>query len=291
MNHVEIRGADTIVNGLEDCIAHLIMANFERKMSSGGKQQNRLIELQSEIDYFNDQLRFPFGQICNIEKNLEAKTNIKLYYAIKSLPGLITNIENEIYTLKLSESNVEFNHLWTNAKKLVSEWLFKLKTFERSNSQNISMSTLVLLLNDKKIDPVKETNECFTAIKTAWQTIWDRFNIVRSAFRFVTNNSNSEFDVKLTKTEPLKCSRDYFFLAIDNHQHVRLFARAQMLKYKARPANRTLKWVKVDELITETIPTWWISVTRKPPSKLIPIKEESDSDRNHSRNDSTIYNA
>ena len=291
INHIDIRGAETIINGLEDCIAHLIIGNFERKMRSESNKSNKLIELQLEIDYFNDQMRFPYGQICMMEKNLDSKTNLKLYYAIKNLPGLLFNIDNEIYTQRMIESNLEFKHLWDTAKNLTNNLLFKLKCFERPSAPNIVMSTLVRIIKKGNIDVAKETNECFDAIKQAWQKIWERFNIVRNAFRFITDNSESEFTTALTEVEPPQGTLDYFFLAVDNHQRVRLFAKLGGIKYKARPANRVLKWVKVSELLTDTLPTWWISVIRKPSRNLITIKEESDLDRTFSLSNTTIYNA
>ena len=226
LNHVDIRGAETIVNGLEDCIAHLIMGNFERKMSSSLKKSNRLIELQAEIDYFNDQMRFPYGQICMMEKNLDAKTDLKLYYVIKNLPGLLFNIDNEIYTQKLAESNTEFQHLWANAKNETNALLFKLKTFERPSAPNICMSTLSRIIKANKFNVAKETNECFTAIKLAWQKIWERFNVVRNSFRYITDNSESEFRISLATVEPPQGTLDYFFLSVDNQQRIRLFAKS-----------------------------------------------------------------
>jgi predicted DNA-binding transcriptional regulator AlpA len=288
-NHIEIRGADIIVKGLENCITHEILGNFERKMSGNKHKLDKLEQLQKEIDFFNDELRFPYGQLCGIERNLEAGTNIKLYYALKALPVLISIIDNEIYIQKMCQTMPEFDHLWATAKLVVNRWFTKLRAFEKGNATDITMSTLDKLISSKELKMFTETQKCFNAVKQAWQRVWTNFNEVREALDTIINQTSSEFDLAISDKEPPRVKRDYFFLGIDENRHVRLFAMVNDKKYKARPAERILKWMDVTSMTTVKQPTWWIAVIRKKPEKLFSIREESCSHQ-CSLSESTMYN-
>ena len=68
-------GIQSFAQPLQEPLSHLILKGFERKIKNLGRQINkRTIRsiLSHEIENFNDQMRYPFGQIVMMERNIKS---------------------------------------------------------------------------------------------------------------------------------------------------------------------------------------------------------------------------
>ena len=88
-----IPGIQKFAEPIQGSIAHIIMLNFARRMqkiSSSRGDAMILLNLRIEIQLFHDQMKFPWGQICMLEKNALCTIPINQYYAIKALSNAFT---------------------------------------------------------------------------------------------------------------------------------------------------------------------------------------------------------
>ena len=113
-----IPGAPSFAEPIQGTIAHIIMSNFARRMRElpiGQTDALILINLRIEIQLFHDQMKYPWGQLCMMEKNAMNTEPINQYYAIKALSNVVKIINKENFVKLMNKTDDDFNLLWRKA--------------------------------------------------------------------------------------------------------------------------------------------------------------------------------
>jgi hypothetical protein len=257
-----IRGAPSFAEPIQGSIAHIIMLNFARKMEIFPQEGENLIllNLRIEIKLFHDQMKYPWGQILMLEKNANSEDQTNVYYAIKSLANVVKIINRENFVKVLNKTDPEFITLWQQATKEVDKFYEDMQKFEILQCSHITASTMSLYLKLKGEEHFlnKSLIKAVIMVKTAWQSIWEKFKLAKIAFNYVLSDKNSDFDIGLSKTKPLIHNDRMIMLSCDAKEKIRLWARTDVGLFKARVTLRPLKWETTDKIITTSEPIWWL---------------------------------
>ena len=138
-----MQGANAFIEPLQDPIAHLIMRAFQRKTATiSDIAENRKIRiLTDEIENFHDQLKYPFGKICMMERNAESDVITRQYYAVKELANIVEVIEDENFVRYLNETDGNFSDSWLIAKTKILNWHNEILEYELLKGDVITPST------------------------------------------------------------------------------------------------------------------------------------------------------
>jgi hypothetical protein len=259
---IGMRGANAFVEPLQDPIAHLIMRAFQRKTADFENitETQKIDILLNEIENFHDQLRYPFGKICMMQRNAESQDFTRQYYAIKELSFITEVIEDENFVRYLKETDGNFADAWAISKNKILEWHKEILSYELLKGDVITSTTFNYFRAIKRDDNyILEKNiECVKAVKYAWQMIWHKFLNAKTAFSHITENRDNMFSYRLTRFRPSLENERYFLLGINAQNNLRLWANLEKGLFKARPTTRKLKWVKTDLQTTDITPVWWL---------------------------------
>ena len=257
-----IPGAPTFAEPIQGSIAHIIMMNFARRMRElpiGQTNALILINLRLEIQLFHDQMKYPWGQIVNMERNAEQNTPMTNYYAIKSLSNIVKIINRENFVKLLYKTDLEFYNIWRKSMTEVDKFYDKIQKFEILDLNNLTASTISLHINTSRENNLNQLLlEAIKQVKIAWQTIWEKFKLTRTAFDYVLSDKNHNFEIKLSNRKPFIQDEIMIMLSCNNSDEIRLWARTDINLYKARASTRKLKWVVTDGIYTKSNPTWWL---------------------------------
>ena len=268
-------GSHSFAYPLQGPISHLILRGFERRMAKRKKPHLlRTIRavLKEEIDLFHNQLKFPFGQICSMQRNIKENTECNTYYAIKTLSTIIGIIECENYVQTLLFTDLEFKISWRDIKLKVKDWLEVITTNELDEGLHLTPSTLNLNTTAQREKIREDARVLIEGVKDSWQIIWRQFNDVKRAFEFVlVDQPNSDLIYNITDFKPSFID-DFFNLSIDSEHNIRLWHSKNKIISKAMAKNKPIAWSKVDEVYTSTKPTWYIYV------KKLLLNNQSDSE-------------
>ena len=263
-----IPGATKFAGPMQGSIAHIILMNYARKMEEFRTRDSEsliILTLRNEIQLFHDQMKYPWGQLLMLEKNANSDIEVNRYYAIKSLTNVVNIIEQENFVKLLRTTDQEFESLWEPAIGLANKLLKEISKFEILENVEITASTLSLFNKIKREkDYVNKTLvKIVDCIKTAWQSIWDKFKLVKKSFEYVLSDLNEDYDIKLSKTQPYIQDESLFIIAINKYSNIRLWGRGKSSLFKAVPAERLLKWKSVDHIYTEMRTDWWLSAIKR----------------------------
>ena len=280
-----IPGAPSFADPIQGSIAHIIMINFARRMKElpiGQTDAMILLNLRLEIQLFNDQMKYPWGQIIMMENNALKNEPMNDYYAIKALSNVVKIINRENFVKLLFTTDNDFYNVWRKATSEVDKFYKAINDIEILNLKNLTASTIALVNKSKTQEDTlnKSLLKAITQVKIAWQTIWEKFKLTRKAFDYVLSNKNPNFDIKLTNVKPFIQDEILIILSCNNNNEIRLWARADINLFKARATTRALKWVISDEIITKSNPTWWLYAIKR-----IELDQECNSYANISRPD------
>ena len=106
--------------------------------------------------------------------------------------------------------------------------------------------------------PQKALIKSINRVKEAWQTIWTKFNITRDSFDYILSGKNQNFEIALANTEPTVHKEIMIMLSFNSDNEIRIWARANRSLFKARIAERLIKWEDVEKVSTKSKPTWWL---------------------------------
>jgi hypothetical protein len=259
---IDMKGANAFIAPLQDPVAHLILRGFQRKtatISDIAENQKKQI-LRDEIENFHDQLRYPFGKICMMERNSDSVIFTRQYYAVKELSVIVEVIEDENFVRYLKETDGCFADAWLIAKTKIYNWQSEILEYELLKGDIITSSTFNYyrsVINDDNY--IKEsTKSCVKAVKNAWQLIWYKFLNAKVAFSHIIENKNNSFSYQLSNVKPEFDDEKYFVLAINANNNIRLWANPADGLFKARPTTRKLKWIHTDTISTNITPLWWL---------------------------------
>jgi hypothetical protein len=262
------RGAQSFAQPLQEPISHLILMGFERRIKSVKSPLSKNIIntiLNHEIDNFHDQLRYPFGQICMIEKNLKSSNQTNHYYAVKGLENITNLIDSENFTQMLIKTDPEFRQNWVDAKNLTNNWLNKMIRHEIADGIKVTPSTLQFLNRKNKNNDYVKTNtlECIAELKNSWQIIWRKFCDIKRSFDFILKDKNNADITYGLVDYPPEVDENFFMVAIDELHNVRMWHAVKDVLYKSKATQRPTKWVKVEEIFSTKIPKWWLFAKEK----------------------------
>jgi hypothetical protein len=141
----------------------------------------------------------------------------------------------------------------------------EIARFEILQKVEITASTLSLFNKIKRENDYVHKNlvKIVSAIKIAWQNIWDKFNLAKKAFEYVLSDLNEDFDIKLSKTKPYVQDESLLILAINKYSSIRVWGRGKAGLFKAVPCERLLKWVSTEDIYTEMRTDWWLSAIKR----------------------------
>ena len=262
-----MQGANAFVAPLQDPVAHLIMRAFQRKTTTISEiaEDQKITILRDEIENFHDQLKYPFGKICMMERNAESDNHTRQYYALKELSNIIEVIEDENFVRYLKETDGKFADAWLIAKTKIINWHNEILNYELLKGDVITSSTFNYfraVTNDDNY--IKSTIiSCVKAVKNAWQIIWYKFLNAKTAFSHILENKNNVFEYNLTKIKPELGLENYFVFAINTNNNIRLWANLTDGLFKARPTTRKLKWINTDSVSTNITPVWWLYASER----------------------------
>ena len=290
-----MQGANAFIEPLQDPVAHLIMRAFQRKtatISDITENQTKQI-LRDEIENFHDQLRYPFGKICMMERNAESDHITRQYYAVKELANIVEVIEDENFVRYLKETDGNFSDAWLIAKTKILNWHNEILAYELLKGDVITSSTFNFFratVNDDNYVK-KSTLSCVKAVKAAWQLIWYKFLNTKLCFSHITENKNNIFEYNLTQIKPEFENEKYFVLAINANNNIRLWANLADGLFKARPTSRRLKWINTSVFSTNITPSWWLYASENNNAIIHSSKDNTNDLDNLSCNfaSSTIY--
>ena len=280
-----IPGAPSFAEPIQGTIAHIIMLNFARRMKElpvGQTNAMILLNLRIEIQLFNDQMRYPWGQLVMMENNALNSKPINQYYAIKSLSNVVKIINKENFVKIMIKTDADFNLLWQRAITEVNKFYTEIRELEILNLTHLTASTVTLFNRLKgKEDYLNESlMKAITQVKIAWQSIWAKFKATKKAFEYVLSDKNGNFDIKLSNTKPFIQDEILIILACNNNNEIRLWARSSVNLFKARVSTRQLKWVDTEKFHTNSNPAWWLYAIKK-----IDLDQEENTYANISRPD------
>ena len=259
---INMPGANAFIAPLQDPIAHLILRAFQRKAATISEisEEEKQETLKDEIENFHDQLKYPFGKICMMERNAESDIFNRQYYAVKELSVIIEVIEDENFVRYLKETDENFANAWLMARTKIINWHKEILDYELLRGDVITSSTFNYFraqLNDNNY--IKRTTlSCVKAVKHAWQIIWYKFLDAKKSFAHITENKTNSFEYVLTKNKPTLGHENYFVFAINANNNIRLWANLEDGLFKARPTTRKLKWINSNSLSTNITPVWWL---------------------------------
>jgi hypothetical protein len=262
-----IRGAPAFAEPIQGSIAHIIMMNFTRKMEQFPQNGENMILLnfRIEIQLFHDQMKYPWGQICNLENNANSDKHVNIYYAIKSLANVVKIINRENFIRVLMKTDNDFATLWQQAITEVDKFYEDIQKIEILGCSNITASTVSLYnrINGAENEMKKSLTKAVTKVKVAWQTVWEKFKLTRTAFDYVLSDKNVNFDIKLTKIRPQDNNDIMIMLSCSSDEDIRLWARTDVGLFKARVTLRQIKWVVTEKIFTNSKPTWWLYALKR----------------------------
>ena len=168
-----IPGAPSFAEPIQGTIAHIIMLNLARRMKElplGQTDAMILLNLRIEIQLFNDQMRYPWGQLVMMENNALKAKPINQYYAIKSLSNVVMIINKENFVKLMIKTDADFNLLWQKAIAQVNTFYTEIKKLEILNFTHLTASTITLFNRLKgKEDYLNESlMKAITQVKIAW---------------------------------------------------------------------------------------------------------------------------
>jgi hypothetical protein len=263
-----IPGAPTFAEPVQGTIVHIIMMNYARRIEILPDNQSEamiLMNLRIEIQLFHDQMKFPWGQIVMLERNALCVKPINQYYAIKALTNVVKIINRENFIKLLLKTDQDFRLLWQEATKEVIKFYEDMKDLEILDLDHVTASTVALYTKTvgKENDLNKKLIKAVNRVKIAWQSVWAKFNQTRKCFDYVLSDKNENFDIKLTNTQPTVRDEIMIMLSVNDNNEVRLWARSNISLFKARIANRHLKWVETERIFTTSEPTWWLYAIKR----------------------------
>ena len=250
---------------MQGSVAHIILLNFVRKIDTLKSPISNAIKrltLDSEIQLFHNQMKYPWGKIMMLENNAERNIQQNHYYALKDLTTVVKIIQKENFVRLLVKTDPEFKTLLNKSICLVNELLAKIKNKEILGFSTLTTSTFALFEanNNNNLNVKLEIKRCVKSIKIAWQTIWTKFKTTKNAFEFVLHDLNPEFEIKLSKNKPIAINSDMFLLTIDNSENICIWIRLNGSLFKTKQsATGPLKWLDTENIHTDSKPTWWLS--------------------------------
>jgi hypothetical protein len=258
-----IPGIPTFAESVQGTIAHIIMLNFARRMKDtiGSKSEAIiLLNLRVEIQLFHDQMKYPWGQICMLEKNALCVDSINQYYAIKSLANVVKIIKNENFVKLLRKTDQDFSDLWEKATSEVDKFYKDIKKLEILEYDRITASTVSLYNKSKGEENFLQESliKAVNRVKMAWQTIWAKFKQTKKGFNYILSAKNLNFEIALSDIEPTVHNEIMIMLSCNDDNEIRLWARNNTQLFKSVVSKRPLKWMPTEKVFTTSKPTWWL---------------------------------